>query len=112
MRATLAACHPPASGDSGPRHLGGGPVVDGAPPCHCPQACGSRDIHTLGPAIHRVVLLRPTELACQGPLFTRKEVATMVSIEDARRRANASGARIPPHNLEAEESLLGAMMLS
>ncbi len=34
----------------------------------------------------------------------------MVSIEDARRRAN--GARIPPHNLEAEESLLGAMMLS
>jgi replicative DNA helicase len=34
----------------------------------------------------------------------------MVSIEDARRRAN--GARIPPHNIEAEESLLGAMMLS
>jgi replicative DNA helicase len=34
----------------------------------------------------------------------------MVSIEDARRRA--AGARIPPHNLEAEESLLGAMMLS
>jgi replicative DNA helicase len=34
----------------------------------------------------------------------------MVSIEDARRRAG--GARIPPHNLEAEESLLGAMMLS
>src|SRR5947209_7583164 len=34
----------------------------------------------------------------------------MVSIEDARRRAN--GARVPPHNLEAEESLLGAMMLS
>ncbi len=34
----------------------------------------------------------------------------MVSIEDARRRA--SGARVPPHNLEAEESLLGAMMLS
>ncbi len=34
----------------------------------------------------------------------------MVSIEDARRRAG--GARVPPHNLEAEESLLGAMMLS
>jgi replicative DNA helicase len=34
----------------------------------------------------------------------------MVSIEDARRRAN--GARIPPHNIEAEESLLGSMMLS
>ncbi|HUI49915.1 MAG TPA: replicative DNA helicase [Acidimicrobiia bacterium] len=34
----------------------------------------------------------------------------MVSIEDARRRAGV--ARIPPHNLEAEESLLGAMMLS
>jgi replicative DNA helicase len=34
----------------------------------------------------------------------------MVSIEDARRRTTAP--RIPPHNLEAEESLLGAMMLS
>jgi len=34
----------------------------------------------------------------------------MVSIEDARRRTAAP--RIPPHNLEAEESLLGAMMLS
>jgi replicative DNA helicase len=33
------------------------------------------------------------------------------SIEDARRRG-PDGARIPPHNLEAEESLLGAMMLS
>jgi len=31
-------------------------------------------------------------------------------MEDARRRATS--ARIPPHNLEAEESLLGAMMLS
>ena len=29
---------------------------------------------------------------------------------DARRRAD--GGRVPPHNLEAEESLLGAMMLS
>jgi replicative DNA helicase len=34
----------------------------------------------------------------------------MVSMEDARRRTTS--ARIPPHNLEAEESLLGAMMLS
>ena len=33
------------------------------------------------------------------------------SIEDVRRRAGAPG-RIPPHNLEAEESLLGAMLLS
>ena len=33
----------------------------------------------------------------------------MVSIEDARRRAN--GARIPPHNIEAEASVLGASML-
>ncbi|HEV2360554.1 MAG TPA: DnaB-like helicase N-terminal domain-containing protein, partial [Acidimicrobiales bacterium] len=48
--------------------------------------------------------------------------AMLPSIEDARRRARpatqrgsgpASGAaRIPPHNLEAEEALLGAMMLS
>jgi replicative DNA helicase len=42
------------------------------------------------------------------------------SIEDARRRQppasgrpqGASGARVPPHNLQAEESLLGAMLLS
>jgi replicative DNA helicase len=27
-------------------------------------------------------------------------------------RRNASGARVPPHNLQAEESLLGAMLLS
>ncbi|HTK16605.1 MAG TPA: DnaB-like helicase N-terminal domain-containing protein, partial [Acidimicrobiia bacterium] len=47
------------------------------------------------------------------------------SLDDARRRPPAAGpgsarafagapgvGRIPPHNLEAEESLLGAMMLS
>ena len=35
------------------------------------------------------------------------------SIEEAReRQARADRGRIPPHNLEAEESLLGAMMLS
>ncbi|MBV9042574.1 MAG: replicative DNA helicase, partial [Acidimicrobiia bacterium] len=33
------------------------------------------------------------------------------SIDDARRRQQRVG-RIPPHNLEAEESLLGAMLLS
>src|SRR5947209_4949429 len=33
------------------------------------------------------------------------------SIDDARRRQRGVG-RIPPHNLEAEESLLGAMLLS
>ena len=33
------------------------------------------------------------------------------SIEQARRRAG-DGGRVPPHNLEAEESLLGAMMLT
>ena len=36
------------------------------------------------------------------------------SIEDARRRQQGSsaGARVPPHNIQAEESLLGAMLLS
>jgi replicative DNA helicase len=35
------------------------------------------------------------------------------SIEDARRQQRRAGAnRVPPHNLEAEESLLGAMLLS
>jgi replicative DNA helicase len=34
------------------------------------------------------------------------------SIDDARRRNRAAGDRVPPHNLQAEESLLGAMLLS
>jgi hypothetical protein len=37
------------------------------------------------------------------------------SLDDARRRKPAAkdpGGRVPPHNLEAEESLLGAMLLS
>ncbi|MEY2565519.1 MAG: replicative helicase [Actinomycetota bacterium] len=37
------------------------------------------------------------------------------SIDDARRRQRSGGGgagRVPPHNLEAEESLLGAMLLS
>ncbi|MGH9302664.1 MAG: replicative DNA helicase, partial [Acidimicrobiales bacterium] len=35
------------------------------------------------------------------------------SLQDARRRARPGGSgRVPPHNLEAEESLLGAMVLS
>ena len=33
------------------------------------------------------------------------------SLDDARRR-RATGNRVPPHNLQAEESLLGAMLLS
>ncbi|MGI8792844.1 MAG: replicative DNA helicase [Acidimicrobiales bacterium] len=34
------------------------------------------------------------------------------SIDDARRRRAESGGRVPPHNLDAEASLLGAMLLS
>ena len=34
------------------------------------------------------------------------------SIDDARRRSTSAAGRIPPHNLEAEESILGAMLLS
>jgi replicative DNA helicase len=34
------------------------------------------------------------------------------ALDDARRRSSSSVARVPPHNLEAEESLLGAMLLS
>jgi len=37
--------------------------------------------------------------------------AMVQSLDDARRRSAAVG-RVPPHNLEAEESLLGAMLLS
>jgi hypothetical protein len=32
------------------------------------------------------------------------------AIEDARRRVRTGSARIPPHNLDAEQSLLGAML--
>jgi len=34
------------------------------------------------------------------------------SIDDARRRQSPGVGRVPPHNLEAEESLVGAMLLS
>ena len=35
------------------------------------------------------------------------------SLDDARRRSTrATGSRVPPHNLQAEESLLGAMLLN
>ena len=34
------------------------------------------------------------------------------SLDDARRQAAASRSRVPPHDLQAEESLLGAMLLS
>src|SRR6201997_1961383 len=34
------------------------------------------------------------------------------TIEDARRRVRTGAARVPPHNLDAERSLLGAMLLS
>lgn len=34
------------------------------------------------------------------------------SIDDARRRSRGASNRVPPHNLQAEESLLGAMLLS
>jgi replicative DNA helicase len=34
------------------------------------------------------------------------------SLDETRRRSRPGGGRVPPHNLEAEESLLGAMLLS
>jgi len=34
------------------------------------------------------------------------------SLEEARRRTSRPTSRVPPHNLQAEESLLGAMLLS
>src|SRR5437879_2406940 len=33
------------------------------------------------------------------------------ALDDARRRSHAAPGRVPPHNLQAEESLLGAMLL-
>lgn len=34
------------------------------------------------------------------------------SLEDTRRRSRGASGRVPPHNLQAEQSLLGAMLLS
>src|SRR5690349_13188260 len=34
------------------------------------------------------------------------------SLADARRRVRTDSARVPPHNLDAEQSLLGAMLLA
>jgi replicative DNA helicase len=34
------------------------------------------------------------------------------SLDDARRRSRTGSDRVPPHNVQAEESLLGAMLLS
>ncbi len=45
-------------------------------------------------------------------MATAESVTAVASIDDARRRrSEPSAAQVPPHNLEAEESLLGAMML-
>ena len=46
----------------------------------------------------------------RGPAGAQAGGAVVQTIESARRRP--AGGRIPPHNLEAEESLLGAMLLS
>src|SRR5947207_7723302 len=34
------------------------------------------------------------------------------AIDEVRARARGGGGRVPPHNLQAEESVLGAMLLS
>lgn len=39
-------------------------------------------------------------------------MAEPTSIDSAKRRPRAVSSRVPPHNIEAEESLLGAMLLS
>src|ERR1700747_2569768 len=39
-------------------------------------------------------------------------VSPMVQAIEGKRRSAAIGSRVPPQNLHAEESLLGAMMLS
>src|SRR3954447_8149327 len=47
-------------------------------------------------------------------LLRRRRAALVQSISDMRPEPSrpASGGRVPPHNIEAEESLLGAMLLS
>src|SRR5471030_400003 len=46
---------------------------------------------------------------CRGRVGENERGHVVQSVEDLRSR---SAARVPPHNIEAEESLLGAMMLS
>ena len=75
------------------------------PPMRCPQGCGSCDI----PGRRNVFgtgRLQPAREHALGPSRSTTEVARW-----SRRSEHAAGpspgGRIPPHNLEAEESLLG-----
>jgi len=47
-----------------------------------------------------------------GAAIATGEGAWVVQVADETPRVRERAERVPPHNLEAEESLLGAMMLS
>jgi len=71
----------------------------------------SRPLWTAAPLIHRVSTRNRCSDSTDGP--ARVGVLMVQSLDDARRRSRSgSTGRVPPHNLQAEESLLGAMLLS
>src|SRR5207248_1084369 len=93
----------------------GGIRVGGAPSRHNPQACGraaqaptanSHGCTSYGPQAPRATLM----LRCGRNRGIVAQSIEVDPIQSTRHRGPAG--RIPPHNLEAEESLLGAMMLS
>ena len=81
-------------------------------PCSVPPTFGPVP-HTKSPGFRGET---PKLLVYRSPGELPKDVRHMVrSIEDARRQQRAGGGgggRTPPHDLQAEESLLGAMLLS
>ena len=61
--------------------------------------------------------LNPNQSGCSSkpPQQERHLMAQVQPLDNARRRERKNGTttgRVPPHNLDAEESLLGAMLLS
>ena len=90
----------------------------------CPQArCSSTAfpqwLRACPTVIHTSGWVSHSSSGLRSPGLDRQSGGTVVQAFDDTRprtcglpRPPSSGARIPPHNLEAEESLLGAMLLS
>src|SRR5947209_11050595 len=68
--------------------------------------------------VHMAFTRNPPQFPSSNPQHGPDKVRPVMvqAIEEARRRGGrtsvSSGPRVPPHNLDAERSLLGAMLLS
>ena len=95
----------------------GAPIpVSGAPDRHNPHGCGYADALSTGktqgcsssnPQGRGASLRRCGEGKFRGS-FARQRTGPSPGVRRRRRRRRRAEGRIPPHNLEAEESLLGA----